>query len=211
MCIPPQLLADVSGSAEIAPVAVTPGQMADALSQLLIGLNARSGIFEFWSVSTDVHRDPCCGSIRAARFKSCRKRGSADLILGVGLDTFALRNPHGARQIRIYEVDHPATRHGNASAWRSSNRTSAMAYSRASRFRAGRCGREARRRRLSAELACIFHLARGCAITDTGGYRPHSGLHVVNQELRGGVRLSGTSRGILRRAKAIRKGADRTA
>jgi hypothetical protein len=25
-----------------------------------------------------------------------------------GLDTFALRNPHGARQIRIYEVDHPA-------------------------------------------------------------------------------------------------------
>src|ERR1700692_1933814 len=31
------------------------------------------------------------------------------IILGAGLDTFALRNPHGARQIRIYEVDHPAT------------------------------------------------------------------------------------------------------
>ena len=31
------------------------------------------------------------------------------MILGAGLDTFALRNPHGARQIRIYEVDHPAT------------------------------------------------------------------------------------------------------
>ncbi len=31
------------------------------------------------------------------------------VILGAGLDTFALRNPHGARQIRIYEVDHPAT------------------------------------------------------------------------------------------------------
>jgi methyltransferase (TIGR00027 family) len=30
------------------------------------------------------------------------------VILGAGLDTFALRNPHG-RQIRIYEVDHPAT------------------------------------------------------------------------------------------------------
>ena len=30
-------------------------------------------------------------------------------ILGAGLDTFALRNPHDARQIRIYEVDHPAT------------------------------------------------------------------------------------------------------
>jgi len=31
------------------------------------------------------------------------------LILGAGLDTFALRSPHRARQIRIYEVDHPAT------------------------------------------------------------------------------------------------------
>src|SRR5690348_648102 len=31
------------------------------------------------------------------------------VILGAGLDTFALRNPHGARQIRIYEVDHLAT------------------------------------------------------------------------------------------------------
>jgi methyltransferase (TIGR00027 family) len=31
------------------------------------------------------------------------------VILGAALDTFALRNPHGARQIRIYEVDHPAT------------------------------------------------------------------------------------------------------
>jgi len=30
------------------------------------------------------------------------------VILGAGLDTFALRNPHGAL-IRIYEVDHPAT------------------------------------------------------------------------------------------------------
>jgi methyltransferase (TIGR00027 family) len=30
------------------------------------------------------------------------------VILGAGLDTFALRNPHGA-QIRIYEVDHPAS------------------------------------------------------------------------------------------------------
>jgi methyltransferase (TIGR00027 family) len=31
------------------------------------------------------------------------------VILGAGLDTFALRNPHGASGIRIYEVDHPAT------------------------------------------------------------------------------------------------------
>ena len=31
------------------------------------------------------------------------------VILGAGLDTFALRNPHAAQQTCIYEVDHPAT------------------------------------------------------------------------------------------------------
>ncbi len=31
------------------------------------------------------------------------------VILGAGLDTFALRNPHRGLEIRIYEVDHPAT------------------------------------------------------------------------------------------------------
>lgn len=31
------------------------------------------------------------------------------VILGAGLDTFALRNPHAALEVRIYEVDHPAT------------------------------------------------------------------------------------------------------
>jgi methyltransferase (TIGR00027 family) len=34
------------------------------------------------------------------------------VILGAGLDTFALRNPHSALEIRIYEVDHPATQAG---------------------------------------------------------------------------------------------------
>ena len=31
------------------------------------------------------------------------------VILGAGLDTFALRSPHSALEIRIYEVDYPAT------------------------------------------------------------------------------------------------------
>src|SRR5579863_796528 len=94
---------------------------------------------------------------------------------------------------------------------RSSNRTSAVAYFRTSRFRAGRSGRDPRQRRLSAELASVFHLARGGALSDRGRDRPHSGLHVVHPELGGGVRLHGTSRGILRRGKAIRNGADSAA
>ena len=31
------------------------------------------------------------------------------IILGAGFDTYALRSPHGSRQMRIYEVDQPAT------------------------------------------------------------------------------------------------------
>ncbi len=43
-------------------------------------------------------------------FSRAVERGVRQIvILGAGLDTFALRNPHGERQIRIYEVDHPAT------------------------------------------------------------------------------------------------------
>lgn len=34
------------------------------------------------------------------------------VILGAGLDTFVLRNPHSERQIRVFEVDHPATQAG---------------------------------------------------------------------------------------------------
>jgi methyltransferase (TIGR00027 family) len=31
------------------------------------------------------------------------------VILGAGLDTFAYRNPHGSRELRVFEVDYPAT------------------------------------------------------------------------------------------------------
>jgi methyltransferase (TIGR00027 family) len=34
------------------------------------------------------------------------------VILGAGFDTFALRDPYGALEVRIYEVDHPATQEG---------------------------------------------------------------------------------------------------
>jgi methyltransferase (TIGR00027 family) len=43
-------------------------------------------------------------------FSRAVERGVRQIvILGAGLDTFALRNPHGELGIRIYEVDHPAT------------------------------------------------------------------------------------------------------
>ncbi len=43
-------------------------------------------------------------------FSSAFEKGNRQIvILGAGLDTFALRHPHGAPGIRIYEVDHAAT------------------------------------------------------------------------------------------------------
>jgi hypothetical protein len=31
------------------------------------------------------------------------------VVLGVGLDTFSLRNPHAGLCVRVFEVDYPAT------------------------------------------------------------------------------------------------------
>ena len=43
-------------------------------------------------------------------FAAAVQRGTRQIvILGAGLDTFALRNPHSALGISVYEVDHPAT------------------------------------------------------------------------------------------------------
>jgi methyltransferase (TIGR00027 family) len=116
------------------------------------------------------------------------------VILGAGLDTFALRSPHGARQIRIYEVDHPATQ-----AWKRQRLAEAqlalppwliLVPVDFERDDLGRC--------LAAQAFSgtrpRFHLARRCAISDTGRYRQHSGLHGVNPELGGGVRLHGPPR-----------------
>jgi methyltransferase (TIGR00027 family) len=43
-----------------------------------------------------------------ALLKAVERGARQVVILGAGLDTFALRNPHAAR-IRVFEVDHPAT------------------------------------------------------------------------------------------------------
>ena len=55
----------------------------------------------FTSARTRIAEDALSGAV---------ERGVRQIvILGAGLDTFALRNPHGTRKIVIYEVDHPTT------------------------------------------------------------------------------------------------------
>jgi methyltransferase (TIGR00027 family) len=44
------------------------------------------------------------------RLAACVGRGVRQIVvLGAGLDTFALRNPHESRGVRVFEVDYPAT------------------------------------------------------------------------------------------------------
>ena len=41
---------------------------------------------------------------------TCVARGARQIVvLGAGLDTFSLRNPHEGEGVRVYEVDYPAT------------------------------------------------------------------------------------------------------
>ena len=115
------------------------------------------------------------------------------VILGAGIDTFALRNPHGARQIRIYEVDHPATQ-----AWKRQRLAEAQIELPSWLvFVPVDFEVDEIREKLAAagfqQNLPLFHLARGCAISDGGRYRAHAGLHRVYSERGGGVRLYGIS------------------
>jgi methyltransferase (TIGR00027 family) len=43
---------------------------------------------------------------------ACVDRGVRQVVvLGAGLDTFSLRNPHAGQGVRVFEVDYPATQH----------------------------------------------------------------------------------------------------
>src|SRR5215471_12571409 len=105
----------------------------------------------------------------------------------------------------------PPRRHGNASAWLKLNSHfrhglfSCQSISSGTIW--GRC--------LSAQAFSRTRprFSPGSALChiDTGRYRQHSGLHGVNPELGGGVRLHGTPPGILRRDEGISNTTDRTA
>ena len=133
------------------------------------------------------------------------------VILGAGLDTFALRSPHNALELRIYEVDHPATQQ-----WKRGRLAEAKIAIPPSLifvpidFERDDM-REAGGHRLSPGRARVFQLARRGALSQRGSDWPDSGLHRVHPEIGGGVRLHATSGGILRRATAIRKRAERAA
>ena len=118
------------------------------------------------------------------------------VILGAGLDTFALRNPHAAR-ISIFEVDHPATQ-----AWKRQRLVGAeLAPPAWLNFVPVDFERDDLQQKLSSvgfqrASAAFFHLARRRAVSDQGCDRRYVGLHSVDPELGSGVRLRRAARNL---------------
>jgi len=87
---------------------------ADPFARTILGAEADAIIAEFAAA------DPAMRPMRV--FIAARSRFAEDclaaavargvrqaVILGAGLDTFSLRNPHAGLGLRVFEVDHPAT------------------------------------------------------------------------------------------------------
>jgi methyltransferase (TIGR00027 family) len=93
-----------------------PKLLDDPVAVALLGPDARGRI----EANAGTYRSPIAESLRAhvvlrSRFAEDRladavSRGVTQyILLGAGLDTFALRQPHWAQSLRILEVDHPQT------------------------------------------------------------------------------------------------------
>jgi len=85
----------------------------DAFAASILDNETRAGLDE---VAADPSQRPMRLFIAArSRFSeetlaACVARGTRQVVvLGAGLDTFALRNPHEGQGVRVFEVDHPAT------------------------------------------------------------------------------------------------------
>jgi methyltransferase (TIGR00027 family) len=85
----------------------------DAFALAILDDETRATLDE---IAADTTRTPMRLFIAArSRFSEdalsgCVARGVRQVVvLGAGLDTFALRNPHAAKGVRVFEVDYPAT------------------------------------------------------------------------------------------------------
>lgn len=96
------------------PVArVMLGRDADALIDVISGDPAQRQMRIFLAARSRFAED----CLDAAVARGVRQL----VVLGAGLDTFALRNPHAALGLRIFEVDHPATQAWKRDRLRESN------------------------------------------------------------------------------------------
>jgi methyltransferase (TIGR00027 family) len=86
---------------------------ADPFALQILSDNAREGLAEM--ANDPAHRPMRLFVAARSRFSedamaACVVRGVRQIvILGAGLDTFSLRNPHAGEGARVFEVDYPAT------------------------------------------------------------------------------------------------------
>ena len=86
----------------------------DPLAHAILGADADAVIARFEAAGPGPKRLRTFTAARSRFAEDCLGRAVARgvrqaVILGAGLDTFALRNPRCERDLRVFEVDHPAT------------------------------------------------------------------------------------------------------
>jgi methyltransferase (TIGR00027 family) len=87
---------------------------ADPLARAILGARADAIIAGFEAAGPASKRIRTYMAARSRFAEDCLERTVARgvrqaVILGAGLDTFALRNPRSEHELRVFEVDHPAT------------------------------------------------------------------------------------------------------
>jgi methyltransferase (TIGR00027 family) len=90
------------------------GIFADPLARTILGANANTIIAMFKAADPAQKRMRIFIAARSRFAEDCLARAVARgvrqaVILGAGLDTFALRNPNSEHGLRVIEVDHPAS------------------------------------------------------------------------------------------------------
>lgn len=87
---------------------------ADPLARIVLGPDADAVMARFDAADPAQKRMRIFMAARSRFAEDCLALAVArgvrqGVILGAGLDTFALRNPYSAQGLRVFEVDHPAT------------------------------------------------------------------------------------------------------
>ena len=155
---------------------------ADPFALQILGDETRTRLSDM--ASDPAHRPMRLFIAARSRFSedtmaACVARGVRQIvILGAGLDTFSLRNPHAEHGARVFEVDYPATQ-----AWKRERLRQAgldlpatltfapVDFERQGLLE-GTCVR-----RLSRRPAGLFPMARRRSLSDARSDREHAGFH----------------------------------
>ncbi len=131
---------------------------------------------------------PVAGFPRIRWRPARRPRVRQVVVLGAGLDTFSLRNPHAGQGVRVFEVDYPATQGWERERLKqaglavpASCSPSHLSISSGKAWTKGR--------RFSGGSPRVFQVARRGAVSDPRGGFADAGFHRSGPGIGSGVRL----------------------